>query len=184
MMHDEAWRSKELPAGATAVYERIKVRQRDYLKESQFQRQVKVEAAFTQLSMGNMKHGEFRVKFEACLIGFRKEGMMQYLNAELLHRKYLEKLPGELRKRIMQGQWHLDGEDSPARKTRSWEEVAQALQIDSESNWEVKALGETVRMTGEGGMAQKGLQKCKHCQYAGHLPNMCPSVAAKVAGES
>ena len=72
----------------------------------------------------------------------------------------------------MKNTWPLDGPDQPWRKTRTWQEVGEACEIELSTRAEIKAptgggtihgLGERVNLLGGGG-GSTGLITCSYCK--------------------
>ena len=63
------------------------------------ERKEKAEAAFESLEMGRLAHSAFRVKWEKCLDLLETAGV-DYYGEEALYRRYLRKIPTDLRSAI------------------------------------------------------------------------------------
>ena len=66
---------------------------------------------------------------------------LQRLDQETLYRRYLGKLPQELKVAVTSRVWPLDGDDQPARKCRTWEDVAAAVDAELETRIDTRCIG-------------------------------------------
>ena len=112
------------------------------------------------------------------------------MNRQTLYRKYLAKLNDDLRSTVMSNAWPLDGPDKAYRKAKSWEEVAEAVELELESRADAKAPKDSLLMVGPltrspgGGSQPPGLGKyrCHRCKLGGHPQEACPHATAKEMG--
>ena len=96
------------------------------VRETKVEKEERIDGAFENLSMGRRTHAEFRGAFEKQLENFI-QAEMPVPDAGTLKRKYLTKLTPDLKKAVLNSLWPLDGEDQPARKPTTWEEVGRLL---------------------------------------------------------
>ena len=103
-----------------------------------------------------------------------------------LKRKYLMKIDTNMRARVMEKMREIDGDGKPARKPRSWEEVAWCIDEELEGAADVKAPDDYIHAletraytqprpagpTGGGGSAGS-VYTCTHCSRPGHFKNFC-----------
>ena len=65
---DKARRSGKLPGGAQEVLDELQVRLRRVIRETEFQRQDRLDKEFEALTMGRQSHAEFQTQFEEKLM--------------------------------------------------------------------------------------------------------------------
>ena len=122
------------------------------------------------------------------------------LDIQMLYRQYLSKVTDDLRQAVLSKTWLLDGEEAPARKPATWEEVADAIDFELESRADAKAPKDMLRgttetgggyepqRTGVGGQQKgykgtgKGTLQCIFCLRTDHLVDLCPYKAAQSRG--
>ena len=191
---DRARKKARLPAEAAKVLEEIKARLNSMIRETSFQREDRLDKEFERLEMGrSTTHVEFRSLFEEKLEELEDAEMGLASDKETLKRKYLSKLQPDLRRAVLGQLWPLDGEEHQTRRPRTWEEVAEAVEMELEHRVDtnaptdaVNALGGSHVLPGQGcgdGSDVQGSSKCSHCQRPGHLKEMCPLKAAEVRGD-
>ena len=112
-----------LPYEAKEVYDEIIERLRGTIRETELQRQERVERDFHALTMGRLPHATFRAKWEHVLYEMRAASIDMPASRTLM-REYLRKIPDEFRKLVVSKEYSLDGEDKPQRRIRTWEDVA------------------------------------------------------------
>ena len=110
---------------------------------------------------------------------------------DTLHRQYLSKISDDLQSVVMAKTWNLDGESEPMRKARTWEEVAEAVEMELETRADVKAPKDHVHTLGTGrptGAPQSptppsgaGLTRCPHCLKEGRGAGRALRLAARTA---
>ena len=140
-----ARRHNRLPHEADAVYQEIVVKLQQCIRETDFQRKERVEKEFRELEMGTMPHGRFRILWEDKLDDFI-EANLQMPNSEKLYRRHLAKLPYELKAAVTSQVWTLDGDGSQARKCRTWQDIAEAVEMELQTRVDVAAIGGSTRM--------------------------------------
>ena len=110
---------KRVEEGRAAISEDEIIRKMKIcIKETRFQRQERVEKEFNLLEMGTMTHGRFKVMREDKLEDL-EAAEVQMPDTDTLYRRYLGKLPQELKTAVTSRVWPLDGEDMPAMSSRS-----------------------------------------------------------------
>ena len=99
-----------------------------------------------------------------------------------LFRRYLSKITPEFRALVLSRGFSLDGEDLPARKPKTWEEIAECIELELESRADARAPTENVHSFG----APPGPARvtCAYCQRHDHFSEYCPKQAADRRGES
>ena len=127
-----------LPGNAEHVYQDIITEMRKTVRETLLQRQERVEAKFAALSMGALPHGKFRVMWEDKLEDMEEANMDKPAPATL-YRKYLGKLPIDLRTAVLGRTWPLDGPDQPHRMCETWEDLADAVELELEKRFDARA---------------------------------------------
>ena len=149
-----------------------------------------IDGTFENLSMGRKTHAEFRGAFEKQLEDFIQADM-PVPDAGTLKRKYLTKLTPDLKKAVLNSLWPLDGEDQPARKPTTWEEVGDCCEMELQNRGDSLAtpanrdadslytLGQPA-VTGKG--SGGGSVRCRHCQGE-HFSELCASYAASLQVE-
>ena len=93
------------------------------------QRQERVEGESLNFQMGIMPHGRFRVMWEDKPEDW-EEAEIPLMDSDTLFRRYLSKLPLDLKNAAMSRSWPLDGEDNPHRKCKTWQDVADAVDME------------------------------------------------------
>ena len=142
-IHKRASIDGRLPHKAKDVLEEIKKAQKRLVRETQFQKQDRLDKQFDQLNMGAKSHGLFRTEFESLLISMKEAELSTAVDPLYLHRKYLSKLTDTLRSAVLSKTWLLDGDSEPPRKPKSWEEVAQAVEMELENRVDARTGPET-----------------------------------------
>ena len=101
----------------------------------------------------------------------------------------MSKLTPDLRRAVLGQSWPLGREGTPLRKPSTWEEVAEAVELELESRADARAPQDQVHAVGQEEPLVDGLnngvptQKCKYCQRTGHPPEACPRRAAEQRGD-
>ena len=78
------------------------------------------------LEQGGMSHADFRALFEAKLQDM-EEAHLDMPTSAALYRKYLQKLNPDLRTRVLQKEWKVDGPDKSARNPKTHRDLAIAV---------------------------------------------------------
>ena len=181
---DRARKKGRLPHDAAAVLEEIKQRLKQAIRETNFQRQERVDKEFEKLEQGNRVFSEFLSLWEEKLEDMEDAEITIVRDPKTLYRKFVGKLTYDLRSAILGRPWPLDGEDKPGRKPETWEEVVEAVQLELNNRVDSKAPtdggGKVEHMKTLGverpspGSSESGLRRCKHCMRPGHFPEQCP----------
>ena len=162
-----AQRNGRLPGEASAVLAEMKAKLRALIFETNFQREDRLEKEFEALQMGRMGHAEFRSLWEEKLDECLEAGVYRADEATYesrLKRKYLSKISAELRSTVLSKVWMLDGEEKPARKPNSWDEVARAIEIEMESRADARAPTDNINAYAEGEPALgRPTARCSFC---------------------
>ncbi len=119
------------------------------------------------MNQGSMHHAEFRSYFEAKLDEMEDASLDVVHSSATLRRKYLSKLNKDLRGAVLGKMWPLDGMESASRKPNTWEEVAQAVELELEGRADAKAPLEAINVASDG-VGAPGAFKCRHCGRGGH----------------
>ena len=107
------------------------------------------------------------------------------MDEDILFRRYLSKLPLDLKNAAMSHSWPLDGEDNPHRKCKTWQDVADAVDMELDTRLDTRALlahPGSVYAVHEGGGGET-VQVCQHCQGTHHTV-LCAARAAAVRNET
>ena len=118
------------------------------------------------------------------------------LDPGTLRRQYLSKLSDDLRQAVLNKMWSLDGENAIPRKPKTWEEVSEVVDVELSTRADTKAPREMLAWNREGGGGSPtvppksgsgggggGSKGCRVCQSKEHQGAMCPTKAARLAGE-
>ena len=97
---NRATKAKRLPHDAKDVYEEVLAKLRKIMRETPMEKKERAEADFDRLEMGKLAHSTFRVKWEQCLDALEDAGVQDY-GGDGLFRRYLKKIPTDLRSAIM-----------------------------------------------------------------------------------
>ena len=153
-MYDKAHKQRRLPHEATEVLAEIRARLSKMLKLTPYEQRERIDAEFNNVTQGRSTHAEFRAKWESILDDMSDAGMAlaQPSAAEDLRRIYLRKLTPDLRKAVMDkpSGWPLDGEGHPSRVPRTWEEVAEAVELELMTRTDIRTHSERYSAVGEG----------------------------------
>ena len=133
-------------------------------------------------------HAEFRSLWEEKLeevVRHQVIVLSDSTSEEKLHRYYHSKVTNELRHTVMGKLWILDGKDSPPRKTRTWEEVAEAIDRELSIRADARAPQDAINQLSDSGALALGrpTQICKHCNRSGHPAEICPKMCAMRRGD-
>ena len=136
------------------------------IRETIMEKEERVDKAFETLTMGRSSHAESRGEFEDRLEDF-VVAEMPVPDAGALKRKYLTKLAPVLKTAVLNNLWPLDGEDQPARKPTTWEEVGGCCEMELQNRGDSQprvldglyALGPSPAAQAAGGRI-----RCKFCQ--------------------
>ena len=104
------------------------------------EKEERVDNAFESLTMGRCSHAAFRGEF-ADRIGNFAQAEMPVPDASVLKRKYLTKLTPDLKTAVLNNLWPLDGEDQPARKPTTWEEVGDCCEMELQNRGDSQPKG-------------------------------------------
>ena len=174
----EARKRERLPGDASKVMEEICVRLATVSKESSFQTQSRLDKEMHQLEMGRKSHGEFRANWEELLENMT-DAKMDCVNSERsLYNWYVTKLTEKLRDTVLCHPHILDGDGSAPRMPKTWEEVADAVEIYLDSRLDVrvpvqdnvKAIEDRKPGGGGGGGRVNAVQEGQLCRAAKELP--------------
>ena len=133
-----------------------------------------------------------------CKLQDMEESKMDMPSDTTLYRRYLSKINPEMRVRILQKEWKIDGPESPPRNPRTHQDVAIAAGLLLEEKADIYATGTVadsfmfldgnpqgkikVPTAGKGG--GKSMQ-CNYCQALNsHHSSMCPQKAADTRGDT
>ena len=61
-----------------------------------------------------------------------EESKMDMPTDGILYHHYLAKISADLRVKVLGGEWLLEGESSPARRAKTWQDIANAAEISLE----------------------------------------------------
>ena len=176
-----ARKAGKLPHDAKEVYDALIVKLRSVIRETKMQKQERVEKEFHDLTMGRLPHATFRTEWEY-LIDEMEEAGVDMPTEGTLFRRYLGKITPEVRSLVLSGNFALDGPGSSLRKPKTWEEVAECIELELESRADARAPTEHVHSFGPpSGPARI---TCAHCRRHDHHTEYCPKQAAERRGES
>ncbi len=148
----KAKRAKRIPQEAAKVKAAVREELRTYIWETALQRMTRLDREFDTLVQGNMSHADFRALFESKLQDMEENEMDMPTETTLL-RKYLQKINPEMRIRILQKEWKVDGPNKPARNPTTYQEVAIATGLVLEEKADIYATG----VVGDGFMFLNGV---------------------------
>ena len=190
-------RKKRLPAEAAAVLTEVQKELRTYIYETRMQKLTRLDKEFEELHQGGLSHADFRTLWDSKLQDMEVSGMDMPTD-ETLYRKYLTKLNGELRARVLSKEWKIDGPDSVPRPATTHKDVAVAVGLGLEERADIyatsAAAGDSLYGIDSGGFAPKlasGNQRpaqsgsgitCYYCQGP-HYTVGCPQKAADARGD-
>ena len=183
IMLKRAQKKGRLPNEAKDVLDEIKARLRTAIRETDFQREDRLDREFQALTMGQKTHAEFRAQFEGKLDELEDADI--HHETKVLRRYYLSKITDDLRSAVLQKSWPLDGELCPTlRKPMTWEEVAQCVEFELSTRADTKAPKETLHYTtSTSAVEQRGeVTKCRVCNLPGHTETTCASKYAQAQG--
>ena len=126
-----------LPHEAKEVFDEVVAKLKRTIRETAMERKERAEKAFDDLSMGRLPHSAFRAEWEYCLDELEDAGV-DSMSEDTLYRRYLRKLPNELRSAVLKQVFPLD-EAGPPRKPRTWEEMADCVEMELETRADTKA---------------------------------------------
>ena len=86
-----------------------------------------------------MQHGKFRAMWEDKLEDW-DEAAIPNMDEDTFFRRYLSKLPLDLNNAAMSRSWPLDGKDNPHRKCKTWQDVADAVDMELDTRLDTRAL--------------------------------------------
>ena len=110
------------------------------MRESEFQRQDRIDREFEALEQGRKSFSEFRSLWEEKLAEMQFNNLQQASCEGTLYRKFLGKITHDLRNAVLTRTWQLDEDPSvPPRKPKTWEEVADAIEQELATRADVKA---------------------------------------------
>ena len=72
-------------------------------------------------------------------------------------REYISKLHFDFRRDVLNQGWPLDGEDKPARRPATWEEVSEAVDMELEQRADAHAPQDSVNALGAPPTSQQGM---------------------------
>ena len=157
-------------------------------RETEFQKQDRLDKECHALSMGARSHAEFRAQSELKLDEMEDAGMAS--DSPALRRQYLSKLTDDLRQAVLDKLRPLDGEHALPRKPSTWEEVSDAIDLELSTRADTKAPTEMLawsdehRGTAGSPPAKSGGGKgCRVCQSREYVEAACPQKAARDSGE-
>ena len=110
------------------------------------QKTERVENEFLNYQMGSMPHGKFRALWEDKLEDW-EEAEIPLMDTDTLFRRYLSKLPLDLKNAAMRRSWPLDGEENPHRKCKTWQDVADAVDMDLDTRFGHPRIACTSRLS-------------------------------------
>ena len=119
-------------------------------------------------------------------------GLSIVRNEDDLKRKYISKLPTDLRRAVLSQAWPLDGPEKPPRRPFSWFEAAEIVEMELETRADTVAPMDQVNSLYGGYVAPQDetgvptgtpTRKCQKCQRPGHFDEACPVQAAKLRNE-
>ena len=148
----KAKRAKRIPQEAAKVKAEVREELRTYIWETALQRMTRLDREFDTLVQGNMSHADFRALFESKLQDM-EESEMDMPTETTLFRRYLQKINPEMRIRILQKEWKVDGPNKPARNPTTYQEVAIATGLVLEEKADIYATG----VVGDGFMFLNGV---------------------------
>ena len=188
----KARKSGKLPEYAAEVLEEVRTRLARVIRETPFQRQDRLDKEFEALQMGKLSHAEFRSLFEEKVEDMEDAKLSMATCQDTLKRKYLSKLPHEFRRSVLSQLWPLDGEDKQPRRPNSWEEVADAVEMEMENRADTQAPTDGINLLqgtappngGDGVPTAAPTRTCNYCHRTGHPSQACPKKAADTRGES
>ena len=90
------------------------------------QKMTRLDREFEALEQGGLSHADFRALFESKLQDM-EDSAMDMPTEQTLYRKYLVKLNPELKVRVLQKEWKIDGEGRPPRMPNTHQEIARAI---------------------------------------------------------
>ena len=177
---ERAKKQGRIPDDAEAVTEKIALSSAGQCKDTKLRVHERLEREFSELKMTG-SHSEFRSRWEQKLYELEDADMIMANANDDLRRKYLAKLPDELRSVTMQRQWALDGGDS-VRKSSTWEDVAKAVEIELSTRVDIKAPSDSTLVCREFPdtvNALEGTMISKICKQTEHHKEMSPPKAAQ-----
>ena len=204
MLYDRAERTGRFPDEAKEVLEEMKIRLRDCIKETSFQKEERLEREMNDLTFGNKPHAEFQAQFEVKLDALENAGLydpMSTMCIRKMFRLYISKIPQEFRAAVLSRQHQLDGPNDPLRKPETWREVAECVEVELSSRADIRAPKETMHALDDGIREQSPRQQqdrapaprpqgdagqtyCRGCKkFAEHSMAACPAIYAKKIGE-
>ena len=207
-----AAREGRVPKEAGEVLVEIKKRLRSYIHETDLQQMSRLDREFENLVQGGMSRSNFRALWDSKLQDM-EESPMDMPTETTLYRKYLQKLNNELRVRVLQKQWRLDGPNMPPRDMKTHEDVAIACMLTLEEKADICAAGSqgnndsfmmldnggAMVLTAKGQHISQGAKKngspgqggskntpgtCNYCHQPGHPAAVCPQRAADTRGDT
>merc|ERR1712242_297076 len=176
-----ARKAGKLPHEAREVYEGILIKLRGVIRETRMQKQERVEREFHDLLMGRLPHSTFRAEWEYMLDEMEEAGV-DMPTQDTLFRRYLSKVTPEFRSLVLGRAFSLDGEERPPRKPKTWEEVAECIELELESRADARAPTDNVHSFGP--PVGPSRVTCSHCQRHDHFTEYCPKAAADRRDES
>ena len=142
-----ARKAGKLPHEANEVYDEIIAKLRRVIREAKMQKQERVEKEFHDLSMGRLPHSTFHTEWEYLLDEMEEAGV-DMPTQDTLFRRYLSKVTPEFRSLVLGRTFSLDGEEKPPRKPKTWEEVAECIELELESRADARAPTDNVHSFG------------------------------------
>ena len=134
----KATRKNRIPGEAKEVLAEIRKELRTYIWETSMQKMTRLDKEFEALEQGGLSHADFRALWESKLQDM-EEAEMDMPTENTLFRKYLTKLHPEIRTRVLQKEWKLDGDDNPARAPKTYQDVAKAVGLLLEDKADIHA---------------------------------------------
>ncbi len=181
-----------LPADAAAVLEEIRDKLKKCNRQTRMQRQDKADRVFEALSQGALPHSSFRALWEEALEEL-EDAACEIPGEATLRRKYVWKLNADLRSAVLGKLWPLDSEADPPRRPKTWEEVAECVEMELESRADTRTgpLEQAFAVKPSGGPGPEerpktgGSLTCGYCQMVdNHFTEACPQRVADLLGDT
>ena len=197
---DRAQKRGIVTTKAKEVLDEIRERMKGDIRETLFQRQIRLEREFAALSMQNRSHSDFRSLFEQ-KVDQMEDAQMEF-SKDYYFRQFTTKLTDEIRMAVMCRDWPLVSDGTVHRKPSTWEEVAICVTMVLEYRTDTKAPKDTVNVVsdvappklppkkndggGDGDSVVKGKKfkplACGNCHKEGHFSYACPSKYSREKG--